>query len=95
MEVAMKSATPTIGNRDFNYSWNAKLSNQHRINKARQKAGNKVYDNKPIEVKRDAQGVIDYDYYAHEASGLRADAFRDIYTSIAQWFIQAGKDFKG
>ncbi len=92
----MKSAThPTIGNGNFDYSWKAKLSNQRALNKARKKAASRLEENTQIEVKRVAQGVIDYDYYAHEASDLRADAFREFYSIIAQWFVQAGKDYKG
>lgn len=92
----MKSAThPTIGNGNFDYNWKAKLSDQQARSKARRKAINDLAEHKPIEVKRDAQGVIDFDYYAHEASGLRADAFREFYSLITKWFMQAGKDYKG
>lgn len=92
----MKSAThPTIGNGNFDYNWKAKLSDQRSLNKARRKAVNTQQENRLIEVKRDAQGVIDYDYYAHEASDLRADAFREFYSLITKWFIQTGKDYKG
>lgn len=92
----MKSVThPTIGSGNFDHRWKARLSNQHVANKARQKANQRINNNHLIEVKRDAQGVIDYDYYAHEAVELRADAFREYCSMISKWFIQAGKEYKG
>lgn len=92
----MKSAIhPTIGSGNFDDSWKNKLSEQRIINKSRKKTAWSLNENDIIEVKRDAQGVIDFDYYAHEASDLRADAFREFYSIITQWFVQIGKNHKG